>query len=635
MFIKVDDLESIEREMRCVVWYASFTFSKVNSLEIWTDPAITPCSHIFCRGCIEQSLRNNNKCPLCNNHIIKRGLTNVQPLKNIVTEFYKLRQKIEEYDTSNRNGPPPPVQITVNESVGKTHEELDKLFPHPEKDTDDSDAPTRPDTPRNKRGSRRRRVTSQNRMLNSQMSQEDSQSSQPESHPQTSESTVQQNNKRKLIEFVDEDEIAADSTDEDVETKMAKIQDKIKDKRNKVQQLEQVLQEISENSLNNLSFERFPIMRVVLDEQINNQSRPSPKRRRTMQSDSIASASTAPSPHVTPATNSRSQIFSRSSNIASPPNQTLERRLEFNNSDSRRSSRKKIPSAKVRSNMNDSSNSLISDSYNSQADDRSVIIVDESSRDSASFHHDDEQRTDLVQRQQQQEQQEHTYVICGTVLDKKQQEDLTDLCKNLGARLSSKMTPQVTHVVTPVDHEGLAKRTIKFASGIVCGSWIVGYQWVQECMKRDRFVDEEPFEVKGDNVAKEGPSLGRNARASNKEGIFSHLFIFLYGKFKSPNPSKPELHNLAEWGGATMLKKMPSAKELITNGTTPRKKNATPTKSMENTVIIVENDITAQILQDVKKASGLTPIKFTWLLDSVSRYKLLDRTIYLAKDEKK
>lgn len=61
-------------------------------------------------------------------------------------------------------------------------------------------------------------------------------------------------------------------------------------------------------------------------------------------------------------------------------------------------------------------------------------------------------------------------------MDAKQKKLLKLAARKLGARVAKKLSPQVTHVITNVDENRIARRTIKYASGIVCGCWIIGFE---------------------------------------------------------------------------------------------------------------------------------------------------------------
>lgn len=56
---------------------------------------------------------------------------------------------------------------------------------------------------------------------------------------------------------------------------------------------------------------------------------------------------------------------------------------------------------------------------------------------------------------------------------------------------SNNFGPNVTHVVVAVNEQNCVKNhTIKFVCAVAAGIWVVNFQWVQECLKRNCIVDE-------------------------------------------------------------------------------------------------------------------------------------------------
>jgi hypothetical protein len=81
-----------------------------------------------------------------------------------------------------------------------------------------------------------------------------------------------------------------------------------------------------------------------------------------------------------------------------------------------------------------------------------------------------------------------------------------------------------------MDKDGLCKRTLKYLSSVICGKWVVDQNckwWQQYCIfiylpcayklglthsvKREQWLREQPYEVKGDQAAgiTHAPSTGR------------------------------------------------------------------------------------------------------------------------------
>jgi hypothetical protein len=61
-----DDLKKGHDEVReCGICFREFEDVKANNEEIHT----TPCGHIFCKHCLEHSLRNKPECPFCRSRV--------------------------------------------------------------------------------------------------------------------------------------------------------------------------------------------------------------------------------------------------------------------------------------------------------------------------------------------------------------------------------------------------------------------------------------------------------------------------------------------------------------------------------------------------------------------------------------
>ena len=52
------------------------------------DASATPCHHVFCKKCIEESLRHHSACPTCRTRITNRALRDA-PVTNVVIARYR------------------------------------------------------------------------------------------------------------------------------------------------------------------------------------------------------------------------------------------------------------------------------------------------------------------------------------------------------------------------------------------------------------------------------------------------------------------------------------------------------------------------------------------------------------------
>lgn len=95
-----------------------------------------------------------------------------------------------------------------------------------------------------------------------------------------------------------------------------------------------------------------------------------------------------------------------------------------------------------------------------------------------------------------------------------------ELARQHGAELLPTYAKNVTHVIVRVDGEKCAERTLKFLYGVAARKWIVSVDWVVECQKQKRLIEEEPYEVL-DMDGENGP-----CRARLSTELLFHAFEF-------------------------------------------------------------------------------------------------------------
>jgi hypothetical protein len=196
----------------------------------------------------------------------------------------------------------------------------------------------------------------------------------------------------------------------------------------------------------------------------------------------------------------------------------------------------------------------------------------------------------------------------------------------------------VTHLIVPCVNSSsgnlagkrLCTRTIKYASAVLCGCWVLDIEWVRKSLADKALAKEADFEVYSDKLLLDSsissPQLGRESARSGKKQMLTGRAIFV----KEPlcKLSKAELVIALQCSGATILKSDPleaaASKRPISE--------AAP-------LVITSYDLSGGALGSsadnervayavAAKRVGLFVVDQLWFLDSVSRWKVEDESRY-------
>lgn len=98
------------------------------------------------------------------------------------------------------------------------------------------------------------------------------------------------------------------------------------------------------------------------------------------------------------------------------------------------------------------------------------------------------------------------------------------------AEYTNQFDTNVTHVIlrTTGDANG-TKNTLKYLQGIAHRKWLVGYKWIEDCIKEQKLLDEVPYEATTRNydVYEAGP---RKSRLRDKD-LFEGFTFLCIGPF--------------------------------------------------------------------------------------------------------
>ncbi|XP_074580680.1 BRCA1-associated RING domain protein 1-like [Curcuma longa] len=119
---------------------------------------------------------------------------------------------------------------------------------------------------------------------------------------------------------------------------------------------------------------------------------------------------------------------------------------------------------------------------------------------------------------------------------------LVELASLIGAKVTERWTPEVTHVIVSTSECGACRRTYDFLLAVLSWKWILTTKWVKVSLESRHLVEEEPFEVRLDEKGfVDGPKKRRHSIIDKAQNLFAGLCFYISEHFDQSEQSLREL----------------------------------------------------------------------------------------------
>ena len=203
---------------------------------------------------------------------------------------------------------------------------------------------------------------------------------------------------------------------------------------------------------------------------------------------------------------------------------------------------------------------------------------------------------------------------------------IKSLCKLVGASLSHQNAFGCTHFIVSFNNELKTVRSLKYLQAMASGAWIVTEKWVEKCLDSKGWVNELNFQVKGcyEDALLEGPMQSRKAKIKCLPRLFDGCHFFLFGRFSSPLPSKPQLIELIKEAGGLILNREPKPDNDIIQSCQKVPYHACPNKPEYYFTYYIVYDPSQKFLPRTIRLGKVCTVSALWVLDCLSQFKICD-----------
>ncbi|XP_033120913.1 BRCA1-associated RING domain protein 1-like [Anneissia japonica] len=217
------------------------------------------------------------------------------------------------------------------------------------------------------------------------------------------------------------------------------------------------------------------------------------------------------------------------------------------------------------------------------------------------------------------------YVFICTGLNNEQKKLVETCAKMLDADIVKDFTDDITHVIASCT-AGVCLRTFKYLQGVISAKWVISFQWVESCLREQRAVDEESFEVAGtmSSPSSPGPKMARLNAAKQYPLLFDGCHFYFNGNFTTP--SKKDLGQLVKSGGGTFLLREPKIDDDVIQSCRQVPYHASTDSPQPNCCYYIINSP----LQDALSVhtAKLCSMPLSWLMDCIAQFKIISTEGY-------
>ncbi|XP_076094302.1 BRCA1-associated RING domain protein 1-like [Mytilus galloprovincialis] len=210
--------------------------------------------------------------------------------------------------------------------------------------------------------------------------------------------------------------------------------------------------------------------------------------------------------------------------------------------------------------------------------------------------------------------------LLHTALSREQKILLQKCATVIQGRVVEDFCPEVTHIVTSCNKEGMCARTFKYMHGVVNGKWIVNFEWVNMCLEFGHKVCEEAFEIPGSsqNIESHAAEKGRINRKNQQPKLFDGYQFYFSGNFEYPTPQKEDLIELVKSGGGQILTREPKLDHIPKIPTVPYHAPNTGPLSKCYIFVVHDNNSHNELIRKEKIGS----VSVAWILDCIGLFQI-------------